>query len=157
MSGIDPNLSSELATRVANELDAGERLVWAGQPRVDLAMRSAFLLVPFGVVFTGFALIWILVAGVMSAGLMVPCGLPFVAVGILLMASPVWLRRRARQTIYALTDRRAIVWEPGWLGAATVRNYTAAGLARMSRTERADGSGDLVFEEFTTVSGGTNG
>ncbi|HEV3255374.1 MAG TPA: hypothetical protein VG013_00710 [Gemmataceae bacterium] len=157
MSGIDPSVSSELAARVANELDAGERLIWAGQPRLDLAMRSAYLLVPCGVVFTGFALVWIVVAVVVSAGLMAPCSLPFVAVGILLMASPVWLRRRARQTMYALTDRRAIVWEPAWWGTVTVRDYTAAGLGRMSRTERADGSGDLVFEEFTTVSSSSNG
>jgi len=157
MGGIDPDLSSDLAARVASELDPAERLVWAGQPRLDLMTRSAFLLVPCGIVFTAFALIWIVLAAFLSAGIMAPCGLPFVAVGILLMGSPIWLRWRARQMIYALTDRRALVWEPAWWGTVTVRAYTAAGLGRMSRTERADGSGDLVFEEFTTVSNGTNG
>src|SRR6202035_2197504 len=105
----------------------------------------------------GLALVWIVVAVIVSAGLMAPCGLPFVAVGILLMVSPVWLRRRARQTIYAPTDPRAIGWERAWWGTVTVRHYSAAGLGRMSRSERADGSGDLVFEEFTTVSSTTDG
>ena len=38
-----------------------------------------------------------------------------------------------------------------------MRNYTAAGLGHVSRTERADGSGDLVFEEITTYASNSNG
>jgi hypothetical protein len=151
MSGGESSLSSELAARVAAELAPDEKLLWVGQPRPGLVMRPAYFLVPFGGVFAAFALIWVVVAMIVTNGLMAPCGLPFLAVGVWLMFSPVWLGRQARRTLYALTDRRAIIWEPGWFGAFTVRNYTAAGLGRMSRTERADGSGDLVFEEITTV------
>jgi hypothetical protein len=157
MNGDEPAPPSVWTARVDAELAPGEKLIWVGQPRPDLVMRAAFFLVPFGIVFAGFALVWILIAGLLSGGLMVPCGLPFLAVGILLVASPVWLRRRARNTFYALTDRRAIVWEPGWRGSFTVRNYTGAGLGHMARTERSDGSGDLVFEEFTTVNRSSNG
>jgi hypothetical protein len=56
----------------------------------------------------------------------------------------------ARKTVYALTDRRAIVFEPQLFRTVQVRSYTAAGLGAMSRVERGDGSGDLVFEEYTT-------
>ncbi len=157
MAEIDPAVSSELADRVANELEADERLLWVGQPRLDLATRPAFFLVPFGIVFAGFAVLWMVLAGAMTGGLMAPCALPFIAVGIGLIASPVWLRSQARKTLYALTNRRAIIWEPAWFGATTVRNYTAAGLGHMSRTERADGSGDLVFEEITTYGSNNNG
>ena len=152
MKGVPEDLSPDLARRLDAELAPGERLVWVGQPRPDLATRPAYFLVPFGVVFTAFALLWTAGALCLSAGLLAPCGLPFVAVGAGLIASPVWLRRRARETLYALTDRRAVVWEPGWFGSVAVRSYSAPGLGRMSRHERADGSGDLVFEEFTTVS-----
>jgi len=156
MSGIE-SLSPDLANRLNAELAPDEQLFWVGQPRLDLATRPAFFLVPFGIVFGGFALVWMVGAGALTGGLMVPCGLPFLAVGLGLIASPVWLRRRARNILYALTNRRALVWEPGWFGASTVRSYAAAGLGRMSRTERSDGSGDLVFEEFTTVSNSGNG
>ena len=152
MSGAESSLSPGLAERVAAELAPDEKLVWAGQPRLGLAVRPAFFLVPFGVVFTGIALVWVLAAGAITGGLMAPCGLPFIAVGLGLIASPRWLRWQARNTVYALTDRRAMVWQPGWFGGVTVRSYTAAGLGRMSRVERADGSGDLVFEEFYTYS-----
>jgi len=157
MRDIHSSLSPELADRVAAELAPDERLLWVGQPRLDLATRPAFFLVPFGVVFAGFALVWMVGAVLLTGGLLAPCGLPFIAVGIGFIASPVWLRRRARKTLYALTDRRAIVWEPGWFGAIAVRSYTAAGLGRMSRTERSDGSGDLVFEEILTISSTSEG
>jgi hypothetical protein len=124
---------------------------------MDLSVRPAFFLVPFGIFFGGIAAVWMVVAGFMTMGLMVPCGLPFLAVGIGLIASPIWLRSMARRTLYALTDRRALIWQPGWFGSATVRSYTAAGLGHISRRERRDGSGDLVFEEFTTYSHGSNG
>jgi hypothetical protein len=158
----DVPLSPDLEDRLQSELQPGERLVWAGQPRLDLATRQAWFLVPCGIVFGGFALFWIVGAagmGGFAAWNFAPAGLlgcfplfgvPFFLIGLWLIASPYWLRRRAQQMLYALTDQRAIVFEPGWRGAVTVRNYSAAGLGRMSRTERPDGSGDLVFEEFTT-------
>src|SRR4051812_9548997 len=151
MRDSDSSLPPALADRVAAELAPDERLLWIGQPRLDLATRPAFFLVPFGVVFAGFALVWMMGATLLTGGLLAPCGLPFIAVGIGLIASPVWLRHRARKTLYGLTDRRAIVWEPGWFGAITVRSYTAAGLSRMSRIERSDGSGDLIFEEILSI------
>jgi hypothetical protein len=157
MRDIDSSLSPELADRVAAELAQDERLLWVGQPRLDLATRPAFFLVPFGIVFACIALVWMGGAVLLTGGLMAPCALPFIAVGIGLIASPVWLRRRARNTLYVLTDRRAIVWEPGWFGAIAVRSYTAAGLGRMSRIECSDGSGDLVFEEVLTISSTSEG
>lgn len=159
----DLSLSPELESRLQSELQPGERLVWVGQPRPGLVSRQAWVLVPCGVVFTGFALFWIAMAGGMAAaaggingGLAgmfscFPCfGIPFVLAGLFMLTSPVWLRRQAHKTLYALTDRRAIVFEPRWFRMATVRSYTAPGLSHLTRRERPDGSGDLVFEEFTT-------
>jgi hypothetical protein len=150
MHGADFEVPPDLADRVAGELSPDERLVWIGQPRLDLAVRPAYFLVPFGVFFTGFALVWIVVATLITFGIMAPCGLPFVAVGVGLIVSPLWLRAIARKTVYALSDRRAIIWQPSWFGRVTVQSFTAAGLGQMSRTERQDGTGDLVFQVYTT-------
>jgi hypothetical protein len=140
----------ELADRVAAELSPDEKLVWVGQPRLDLAVRPAYLLVPCGIVFTGMALVWVVVAFLITFGLLAPCALPFVAVGVVFIASPVWLRGLARKTVYALTSRRAIIWQPSWFGRVTVQSFTALGLGQMSRMERPDGSGDLVFQVYVT-------
>jgi hypothetical protein len=128
-------LSADLEARLKSELQSGERVVWAGQPRIDLAVRPAWFLVPFGIVFIGFALLFMAVAGGMAwlanaflfgpgglIGLLACCGIPFLAVGLLMVRSSAWLKRQAGNTLYALTDRRAIVFEPGWGGAVTVRN-----------------------------------
>lgn len=157
-------LPPRLETQVRAELQTGERLVWVGQPRPDLVMRAAYFLVPFGLLFGGFAVFWITTASSFRGGGgpalfdFFPCfGIPFVLIGLALVASPVWLRRKAGNTVYALTDRRAILWEPGWFGAVTVRSYAAAGLGRMARRDRAGGAGDLVFEEFVTSSTNSDG
>jgi hypothetical protein len=150
MSDSTLSLSPALAARLDAELAAGEKLVWVGQPRLDLAMRPAYCLAPFGLVFAAFAVGCMVVAAASGVPFFAVCGLPFVAVGGVLALSPIWMRRRAQLIVYALTNRRAIVLEPGLLGAGVARSYSAAGLGKMFRRERADGSGDLVFEEYTT-------
>jgi hypothetical protein len=143
----------ELADRVAAELSADEQLVWVGQPREDLAARPACVMIPVGLVFTAVAIAWIVISFQFTSGLMAPCGLPFIAVGIGLLASPAWLRAMARKTVYALTSRRAIIWQPALFGRVTVQSYTAAGLGQMTRMERPDGSGNLVFQVFVSGTG----
>jgi hypothetical protein len=149
MSGAELSLPPGLAARAAAELAPEEKLVWVGQPRPGLAVRPAFVLVPFGLVLVGFAVCWMGMIAAAGGVIVAPCGLPFVAVGVALVASPVWLRCWARNTLYALTDRRAVIWQPGLFGTVAVRSYTAAGLGVITRFERADASGDLVFEEVT--------
>jgi hypothetical protein len=170
-------LPADLAAQVEAELTRDETLVWLGQPLSSRYARMSIPLVIMGVFFTGFSVFWILMAGggVWAAqgaaggapgggilaglfGCFPLCGVPFLLIGLGMIASPWWMRRAARRTCYALTNRRAIIWEPSLLGMRQVRSYTASGLGSLSRLERADGSGDLVFEEFRTrdSEGGTH-
>jgi hypothetical protein len=72
-------------------------------------------------------------------------------VGLMLLLSPLWIyvsrRRRRARTCYALTDRRALVWEPGG-GGTKLHNYDLDKLRSLKRVERGAGTGDLVFEEY---------
>jgi hypothetical protein len=164
-----PQLTPEQEDRVRSELSPDEKLVWIGQPRPDLAARGSCFVVGMGVFFILFSLFWIGIAlyvggmfaqqAAWGAADILPmlfpvCGVPFVVIGILMLNAPGWMRARGRRTIYALTDRRAILWEPNWVTSITTRSYTRDGLGRMARQENADGSGDLIFEEFVTY--GTN-
>ena len=56
--------------------------------------------------------------------------------------------QRAGGTCYALTTRRALVWEPS-SGGTALHSYEPGRLGAMTRIEREDGVGDLVFEEYT--------
>ena len=172
-------LPPELDQRVQAELSGGERLVWVGQPRPDYSRGGTIFLSLFGVFFAGIALFMLAVGLVVAAafsgvgaaqgqgfGGLAGCfplffclfTLPFLAIGGYMASAPLWMPARLRRIIYALTDRRAILWEPNWFGKGyTVRNYTREGLGRMVRVDRADGSGDLVFEEYYTTSTNNDG
>ena len=80
-------------------------------------------------------------------------GLPFLLVGLALLSSPFWLARKAKKSCYILTDHRAIVVAAGFFGSRMIKSFGPEQLTTITRTEHSDGSGDLVFEEFTTGHG----
>src|SRR5688500_4637586 len=166
MSRMPPASSSvppDVASRMQAELEPGEKLVWLGQPLPRLMARRAWLITLFGIPFTAFAAFWIVMAGGAAVftrdiapgggpfrffGVCFPLfGLPFLVVGVGMLFAPLWARRTAARTAYALTDRRAIVRRGRAFGSVDVRSYRPQDLPSMSRHERADGSGDLVFQE----------
>ncbi len=134
----------------------------------------------FGCCFGGFALIFFTVGAAMTVGFagagvaaagqgfgglagcfpLVFClfSLPFLLIGGCMATAPIWMPKRIRRIIYALTDRRALIFEPNWFGKNyTVRSYTRDGLGRMYRVDRGNEAGDLVFEEYYTTSTNSQG
>ncbi len=168
----DSRLPDELDARVRSELDQGEQLLWVGQPQPRRFARATIPIVLFGIPWTAFAIFWTAMAsGLARGGGPVPnagpgalfsiCfplwGVPFILIGLGMLSSPFWAGRKAKRTCYALTDRRAILFEAGTFGSVVVRSYRPSGLTKMFRRENADGSGDLVFEEITQVRSTNNG
>jgi hypothetical protein len=159
-------LPEDLNARVRAELAEGERLVWVGQPNPARAVRSSYAAVVIGAIIMGIALFGsmaALTAGAAAGDFGVGfacfpiCGLPVLLFGLFMLTSPIWVRRRAEQTCYALTNRRALTWVAGWFGRVDVRSYGPAQLQKLRRTEYGDGGGDLVFEEIVTRSTDTDG
>lgn len=167
----DSELPPNLDARVRGELREGERLLWVGQPRPGRFARQALPIVLFGIPWTAFSVFWMAAASGMLFGgmgkgngafdlfgLIFPMfGLPFVLVGIGMLSSPYWLRRMAARTCYALTDRRAIIWEGGWRGSVEVRSYGPEELKKIRRVEYPTGEGDLIFEEMFTFGTDSHG
>jgi hypothetical protein len=159
----DSRLPDELDERVRSELKDGEQLLWVGQPRPGRFVRQALPVVLFGIPWTAFALFWTGMAtwmvwgnagapagpGILFRACFPLMGIPFILVGLGMLSSPFWARRKAKRTCYALTDRRAVLFEAGAFKSVEVRSYHPAALTKMFRRENADGSGDLVFEEIT--------
>lgn len=145
-------LPAALDAKVKQELEPGERLVWMEQPVprfFTAASTPSFL---FSIPWTAFALFWI--AG--AADYKVPdfsqggfdlfplFGIPFVLIGVGLFCSPLWSYWRATRSVNAITDRRAITFEGGL--AMTVTSYAPDRLRSLERKDRADGTGNIVFE-----------
>lgn len=150
-----PTVPPDLRRRVDAELVTGESLIWLAQPEPRLFGRQAWPFVLFGIPWTAFSMFWIWGAiGAPGPFALFPLvGLPLVLIGLGMLVSPFWLARRATKTIYAITNLRAIVWEGRILGGTHVQSFLPERLTAMTRIERADGSGDVLFEEFTTGRG----
>ena len=91
-------------------LDAGETILWQGQPdgRFTFGLRDAFTGV-FGFFFAGFALFWMILAA-QAGGYFWAFGLIHFSVGVALaVGGPFWRFYRLRRTWYTLTTRRAFI------------------------------------------------
>jgi len=131
---------------LAPELGAGERLLWAGHPRRGLRLVMAdALLIPFSMLWCGFAIFWERNALAAAApGFFALWGVPFVAMGLYMVfgrfiADAV---RRSKIT-YGLTPRRLILIS-GVL-SRQVKSIDLSSLGELSVGERRDGSGTITL------------
>ena len=147
----------ELQSIVQNELREGEELRWSGQPLVGRFVLKSLPIVLFGIPWTAFAVFWICGA----SGFKVPdfseggfaffplFGIPFVLIGLGMLSAPFWAARKARKTIYAVTNQRAIIFQGG--RSVKVESFGRPNLNDISKRVRADGSGDLILERRVSV------
>lgn len=139
---------------VRAELEPGEKLLWSGKSGISTgqAIRKSFPIMLFAIPWTAFAIFWICAASgfrlpdldnLHPANLFPLFGIPFVLVGLGMLATPFRLVRKARKIVYAVTDRRCLIIEAG--RARRIRSYAGKDIGQVERTEYADGSGDLVI------------
>ena len=135
---------------VDRELESGERVAWMDMPIPRFftpASTAAFL---FAIPWTAFAVFWMCGA----AGFKMPdftkgfdlfplFGVPFVLIGMAMLSTPVWTYRKSFNTVYMITNRRAVTFEGG--RATTIRSYPPDKLQDLFRKERRDGTGDVVI------------
>lgn len=124
-------------------LQPGERILWTGRPDPSrLIGRADGFLIPFSLMWGGFAIVW--ESGVLLTG--APLffwlwGIPFVVVGqYFIWGRFVYKRWDRRRTVYALTNQRAMI-----LGRGSLQSVFLNQLAAIHQTARADGSGSLEF------------
>lgn len=91
-------------------LDAGENILWQGRPDGAVHFGVGNLpVVLFGLAFSAFALVWMIMAS-QAGGFFWMFGLLHFAVGIGLAFGAIWWDAyKRRHTWYSLTDRRAFI------------------------------------------------
>jgi hypothetical protein len=133
----------------------GERIIWTGEPKTGVMFTSKdALLIPFSILWLGFAIFWTVTAASTRAGLgFTLYGLMFVAIGVLVMGgrffADAWLRAGTR---YAVTDERILISRPKPFG-----DFSAIALDRLPDTrlsERKDGCGTIRFGQRTSIFAG---
>jgi hypothetical protein len=159
MANLPPS-ADDLRRTIEPQLRPGERLIWIGQPdpvlfslEVERAYLSLFGLVAVVVVVALWATSHLSYprSALIAVILMVS---PFVA--YLLIAAPWRYRTRVLQSIYAITDRRALVyrgvgWSLLWLEVLpelqdTLWSFDPPQIRARRRIPRYNGRTDLVFD-----------
>jgi hypothetical protein len=165
---VEPEFVDDVRGLVKSELEPGERLLWAGEgnprpgrPLVNhnplvaplwgvgmLGVGALFLAARFGAFGRFFAF------HPTDAGALLMFGLISVLIGVLVLLGVFagWCfrrvkRNRSAKSLYALTDRRVIIWKPReGTEAIEVHTVPRGKFSNVHRVEYPDGSGDLVFE-----------
>ncbi|HVJ06720.1 MAG TPA: hypothetical protein VM578_13680 [Candidatus Saccharimonadales bacterium] len=118
-----PEIEQAAFDAVQSELVPDETVLWAGRPDASVLFhREDILLVPFSLLWGGFAIFWETMAIGMHSRVahlapwfFVLWGIPFVVIGQYIVWGrflvTAWKKQR---TFYALTDYRALVVQNGW-------------------------------------------
>ncbi len=151
----------DLKAWVESELEPGEQVTWIGQPVAGRYARVAWVMMAFGIAWLIF--LYFLVGKIGSMGSGTKLSLPMVfevllnviplPLGLVMISSPYWVRRRAKRIVYALTDRRAIIFTPRFFSGVSVRSFMPSGLMDITRTEHGDRTGDVVFTRDVSSNG----
>ncbi|QEH33854.1 hypothetical protein OJF2_23850 [Aquisphaera giovannonii] len=132
--------------KIRPELTRSEKLVWCGQPPQGFMLRAAdALLIPFSILWGGFAVFWEVTAIAMGAPVFfVLWGIPFVLMGLYITVGRFWAdARRRASTVYAVTSERVLIVSGVW--TRSVKSLDIASLTDMALTERRDGAGTITF------------
>ncbi|HEY3393526.1 MAG TPA: hypothetical protein VGK58_12520 [Lacipirellulaceae bacterium] len=131
---------------IRRELSPTEQLLWAGRPRQGFVLRAAdSLIIPFSIMWGGFAIFWEANAIAMGAGWFFALwGIPFVVIGLYLMVGRFWVDARQRAaTTYGVTSERIIIISG--LLSRNVKSLNIDALPDVSLSERSDGGGVITF------------
>lgn len=135
-------------------LAPGEVVVWLGRPRPGMRRPSSHASLRWvgflvGIVVVGFLAVTSTLSVLHGHGAP-PMGIiPLLLAGLALLSAPFWPSRWAERTAYAITDRRALVAEPGRGRGVVVRSYDARALAGCKLDLKRDGkgTGNLLFND----------
>lgn len=125
----------------------GEYILWEGAPEKGFSLTSRdVMLIPFSVIWLGFALFWEYLAVTTSGSLlMMVWGLPFIGVGIYLLfgrfLQTLYLRDK---TFYIITNKKLII-----RSGNKVKIYRAQDLPPMDIHLHKNGTGTILFSELS--------
>jgi hypothetical protein len=148
-----------LAKILERELAPGERVIWKATPLPSARIRASWSKFLFGIPFFAFSVFWTWGA---TGGFGKPrpptnsspqwfpflWGSMFMVVGASMLLTPLWYWWVARRTVYAITDRRAILIEVKL--RRSIQSFMGERLVSVIRNEDSRGRGDIIFEREAT-------
>ena len=134
---------------IRKELDFGETYIWSGRPKQGILFRgSDVFLIPFSLLWGGFAIFW--EVSVLAfphkesgpSGIIFPLfGIPFVLIGLyMIFGRFIYDAKKRTKTCYGLTDQRVII-----LSGRKVKSLNLRTLTDIALSEKSDGRGTISF------------
>ena len=138
---MDFELQNELQDAVAHN----ERLLWAGKPKTGVLFRpSDTFLIPFSILWCGFAIFWESMALQAGSLLFIIFGIPFVLVGLYITIGRFFAdSMRRKNTIYGITTGRVII--KSGIFNKELKSINIKNITDLTLTEKPDGSGTILF------------
>jgi len=151
----EPSIPAELQELVNAELTDNETIQWIDQPIPYFFSETVSGRFLFAIFLTAFSAFWLCAdAGVFdwngggfklqNIGTECLFFAVLLLLGLALLSTPLWMRRYAKQTVYVITNHRAMIVQ-GTLFADNVVSYYLADLVHVVRTQKADGTGSIRF------------
>lgn len=156
-------ISAEATQELAKVLLPGECVQWAGQPRPK-SQRASFGIWLFAVPWTAFALFWESLAlipltqslkgvalGIPTGfGIVFPLfGVPFIVIGLAMLAAPFLAMHKASRTVHAVTDRRLLTVVTG--RATKVESAFIDRIGPVERVSGEDGWGTIRVQTMSRI------
>ncbi len=135
-------------------LDSNEKLIWVGVPKQGLTLRgSDALLIPFSLLWGGFAVFWELSVVNMNAPFFFKLfGVPFVFIGLYFIVGRFFFdAHRRKKTNYGMTENRILI--KSGIFSSSIQSLNIKTLSNITLTEKADGSGTIVLGPEMAFSG----
>jgi hypothetical protein len=152
-----PNISNaarDIPQLFKPDLQKDEKILWSGQPEPQWFTAGDFFLIPFSLLWGGFAYFWegsvlhLYLTNPKAGGalFMVFWGIPFVLIGSYFMFGRFFFQRLLQKnTFYALTNQRVIILST-FRGRSTQALFLDK-LPGINKTVNKKGVGSLVFAE----------
>lgn len=146
-------IAARLKLALERELHPDEIVAWHGWQLGRLDPRT-FLIYIFAVPWTAFSVAWTVLAAIAVSnapdrdasliGWVFPLfGMPFVVIGLVMLATPFWPAIQKGRVLYVVTDKRVLKLSVA--GALTVTMVPADRIGKAERREQRDGAGMLTL------------
>ena len=136
-------------------LDEGEEILWQGRPDGQFVFRMGHIATSlFGLVFAGFALVWMILAS-QAGGFFWMFGLIHFSVGVgLSVGPPIWSVWSRRHTWYTLTNEHAFIATDIPMMGRKLKSYQ---IDRKTRVTFESGNPASIFfaEEYRRTKNGS--
>lgn len=137
-------MTENLQSLLRIHLEKGESLLWTGKPPTGLVLRpSDVFLIPFSLVWCGFAIFWVFTAA-QGGGYFALFGVPFVLIGLVMVVGRFIIDAKQREhTCYGLTESRVLI--VSGIFSKNIKSLNVRTLSDIELNEKSDGSGTITF------------